>query len=412
MRRAATKHSAETAQRHSVLVETIAALETVKLLRAEGHLQAIWEGLTGVTSRTVERVRQLNSSLANLSSFIQQLVSVLIVLVGAYMFKDGLISMGAIVACVMLGSKAVAPLGQFAMVLARSQQSIASLAALNKIMEMESETSGSGSFISKPIDDTAIQFQGVTFAYPGSPHPVLSQFNLTIRPGEKVGIIGKIGSGKTTIGRLLTKLYEPSDGAVTIGGIDTRQYHPHEVRRVVGLLNQDTDLFHGTLRSNILMAAPRANDEQLMRAAKLAGADEFVRRHPAGYDMPVGERGQALSGGQRQSVALARLLVAEPRVLFLDEPSSAMDLASEKLLIEQLKGAVTREQTVIVSTHRYSMLELVDRLIVLNNGKVAADGPRDAVLEALRKQGQQQASNIFTKTDLTFSSRAGDVTLG
>jgi ATP-binding cassette, subfamily C, bacterial LapB len=389
LRRAANKHSAETAQRHSVLVETIAALETVKLLRAEGHLQAIWEGLTGVTSKTVERVRQLNSSLANFSSFVQQLVAVLIVVVGAYMFKDGLISMGAIVACVMLGSKAVAPLGQFAMVLARSQQSLASLAALNKIMAMESESQVARNFVSKPIDDTTLQFQNVHFAYPGSPNPVLAQFNLQIRPGEKVGIIGKIGSGKTTIGRLMTKLYEPSEGAVMIGGVDMRQYHPHEVRRVVGLLNQDTDLFHGTLRSNILMAAPRATDEQVIRAARLAGVDDFVRRHPAGYDMQVGERGQALSGGQRQSVALARLLIGEPQVLFLDEPSSAMDLASERLLIEQLKGAVTRNQTVIVSTHRYSMLELVDRLIVLNNGKVAADGPKDAVLNALRKQSQQ-----------------------
>ncbi len=390
LRRAANKHSAETAQRHSVLVESIAALETVKLLRAESHLQSIWEGLTGVTSKTVEHVRHLNSSLANFSSFVQQLVSVLIVLVGAYLFKDGLISMGAIVACVILGGKAVAPLGQFAMVLARSQQSLASLAALNKIMAMESESQAARSFLSKPIDNTTIQFNNVTFAYPGSPNPVLAQFNLVIRPGEKVGIVGKIGSGKTTIGRLLTKLYEPSEGAVMLGGTDIRQYHPLEVRRVVGLLNQDTDLFHGSVRSNILMAAPRATDEQMILAAKRAGVEDFVRRHPAGYEMPVGERGQALSGGQRQSVALARLLVSRPQVIFLDEPSSAMDLASERLLIDQLRGALTPEQTVIVSTHRYSMLELVDRLIVLNNGKVAADGPKNAVMEALRKQGQGQ----------------------
>ena len=184
--------------------------------------------------------------------------------------------MGAIVACVMLAGKAVAPLGQFAMVLARSQQSLSSLAALNNIMSMESELRDAKTFISKPIDDTTLQFQNVTFAYPNTTTAVLSGFNLTIKPGEKVGIIGKIGSGKTTIGRLLTKLYEPKEGAVLIGGVEMRQYHPHEIRRVVGLLGQDVELFHGSLRSNILMAAPRASDAQLVAAAKLAGVDESV----------------------------------------------------------------------------------------------------------------------------------------
>lgn len=396
LRRISKQHSAETAQRHSLLVESIAALETVKLIRAEGHLQNIWEGLTGLTAKTVEKVRQINSSLANFSSLVQQLVSVFSIMLGAYLFRDGLISTGAIVACVMLSSRAVSPLGQFAMVLARSQQSLSSLATLNKIMTMESETHSSQSFVSKPIDETTIQFQNVTFAYPGSPNPVLANFNLVIRPGEKVGIVGKIGSGKTTIGRLITKLFEPSEGAVLVGGVDTRQYHPHEVRRVIGLLSQETELFYGTLRSNILMAAPRATDEQIIKVCRMTGVDEFVKRHSSGYDMQVGERGQALSGGQRQSVALARMLIAEPKVMFLDEPSSAMDLQSERQLIDQLRKSMRPDQTVIVSTHRYSMLDLVDRLIVLNNGKVAADGPKEAVLDALRKQGQPQQP-IVTK---------------
>jgi ATP-binding cassette subfamily C protein LapB len=165
-----------------------------------------------------------------------------------------------------------------------------------------------------------------------------------------------------------------------------RQYHPHEIRRVIGLLGQDSELFHGTVRSNILMANPRATDEKLLNVCRLAGVDDFVRRHPKGFDMPVGERGQALSGGQRQSVALARLLINDPQVIFLDEPSSAMDLASERLLIEQLKRSLRADQTIIVSTHRYSMLDLVDRLIVLSNSKIAADGPKEQVLEALKKQ--------------------------
>ncbi len=395
LRKAANKHSAESSQRHAVLVETIAALETVKLVRAENHLLGVWEGLSALTAKTVEKVREINASLSHFASLVQQLVSILMVVAGAYLFKDGLISMGAIVACTMLAGKAVAPLGQFAMVLARLQQSLSSLQMLNTVMGLDNEQKSKGSFISTPIEKSDIQFQNVTFGYPSSPHAVLSGFNVNIKPGEKVGIIGKIGSGKTTIGRLLTKLYEPREGAVMIGGIDIRQYHPHEVRRVVGLLGQEVELFHGTLRSNIMLSAPRSTDAQLIAACKLAGLEEFVKRHPSGFDMQVGERGQALSGGQRQLVALARLFIAEPKILFLDEPSSAMDIQSERVLIDQLRRAMKPDQTVIVSTHRYSMLELVDRLIVLSNGRVAADGPKDAVLEALRNQagGTATASN-------------------
>ena len=386
LRRAAEQNSVETAQRHSLLVESISSLETVKTIRGESHLQRIWESLVGMTAQTVERVRQLNATLANMSSLIQQLVTVGVIVVGAYLFDEGNISTGAIIASVMLASRAVAPLGQFAIVLARSQQSLVSLRSINKIMAMEVERPFGKKFISEPITKCLIQFQNVVFAYPGSGTPAINGVNLTIRPGEKVGIIGKIGSGKTTVGRLMTKLYEPQEGAILIDGIDMRQYHPHEIRRVIGLLGQDSELFHGTVRSNILMANPRATDEKLLNVCRLAGVDDFVRRHPKGFDMPVGERGQALSGGQRQSVALARLLINDPQVIFLDEPSSAMDLASERLLIEQLKRSLRPDQTIIVSTHRYSMLDLVDRLIVLSNSKIAVDGPKEQVLEALKKQ--------------------------
>ncbi|HUR43173.1 MAG TPA: type I secretion system permease/ATPase [Aestuariivirga sp.] len=386
LRRAAEKNSTETAQRHSLLVESISSLETVKTIRGESHLQAIWESLVGMTARTVERVRQLNTTLANLSSLIQQLVTVAVLVVGAYLFDAGDISTGAIIASVMLASRAVAPLGQFAIVLARSQQSLVSLRSINKIMAMQIERPRGKKFISEPIANCLVQFQNVAFSYPGSGTPAINGINFTIRPGEKVGIIGKIGSGKTTIGRLMTKLYSPQEGAILVNGVDMRQYHPHEIRRVIGLLGQDSELFHGTVRSNILMANSRATDEKLLTACRLAGVDDFVRRHPKGYDMPVGEKGQALSGGQRQAIALARLLIGEPQMIFLDEPSSAIDMASEKVLIEHLKRSMRPDQTIIVSTHRYSMLDLVDRLIVLANGKIAADGPKEQVLEALKRQ--------------------------
>ena len=214
--------------------------------------------------------------------------------------------------------------------------------------------------------------------------------SFTINPGEKVGIIGKIGSGKTTIGRLLAALYEAQEGSVLIDNIDIRQFHPHEVRRAIGVVNQDSDLFFASLRDNIMMGKPNASDSEIVEAARMAGVEDFAMRHPAGYDMPVGERGNLLSGGQRQAVALSRVLLLNPKVIFLDEPSGSMDMASERVLIKNLKQALKPDQTIIVSTHRYSMLELVDRLIVLADGKLAADGPKDKVLEALKARLAEQ----------------------
>lgn len=386
LRKAARENTAETTQRHSLLVETIASLETIKSIRAESGLQRLWEHYVGASARTIERVRSLTSQLNHLTYSVQQMVSVGIVVVGAYLFKEGEVTTGAIIACVMLASRAVAPLGQFAMVLARLQQSMTSLKSLNAVMQMPSERPAGKAFLSSPLRDCLIEFQNVVFAYRDGAPPALDGFSLTVRPGERVGIIGKIGSGKTTIGRLLVKLYEPQQGAILVDGIDMRQLHPHDVRSKIGLLGQDAELLNGTVRSNILMGNQRASDGELVAAAEMAGVDEFVRRHPSGYDMLVGERGQALSGGQKQAVALARLLIGKPHVTFLDEPSSAMDMASERVLIQKLRNALKATQTVIISTHRYSMLDLVDRLVVIANGKVAADGPKAQILEALKKQ--------------------------
>ncbi len=382
--RAARETQSESAYRHSLLVETISSLETIKMLRAEGHLQNLWERLVGRTARTIERTRAITSLVSTLTMAIQQLVTVGIVAYGAYLFDQGEVSMGAIIASVILAGRAVAPFGQFATIVARSQHSVAALNNLNNIMRMESERPEGKPFISQPIENARIEFKSATFSYPQQANPALRDLNLVINPGEKVGIIGKIGSGKTTLGRLLAALYDVQQGAILIDAIDIRQFHPHQIRSAIGVVNQDADLFFGTLRSNLVMGNPAASDEQMVAAARLAGVDQFVATHPAGYDMQVGERGGLLSGGQKQSVALARMLLLKPRVLFLDEPSGSMDMASERLLIQNLRQCLTPDQTLIVSTHRYSMLEIVDRLIVLGDGKVIADGPKDQVLEALK----------------------------
>lgn len=378
----------ESAQRQALLVESISTVETIKSLQAEAYLLRKWREHSKNAANTSEKIKQLSASAANITQFIQQLVTVAIVVAGAYAFEAGDVTTGAIIASVMLSGRAVAPLGQIAMTLARLRQAMMSLRVLNTIMSQPEDVPDTIGFVNRRIRAGALTLRNVSFAYPGSDVPVLNGINLSIRPGERVGIIGRIGSGKTTLGRLIARLFLPSAGEVLIDGIDIRQYHPAEVRSAVGVVAQAGDLFSGTVKDNLLMARPDATDEEIIEAARASGVDEFVSRHPRGYDMNVGERGNNLSGGQKQAVAIARLLLTKPRIVFLDEPSGSMDLASERLLIRQLRSAFDSGTTIIISTHRYSMLELVDRLIVIDQGKIVADGPKDQVIQSMQKAGK------------------------
>ncbi|MGE0503588.1 MAG: type I secretion system permease/ATPase [Rhizobiaceae bacterium] len=375
----------ESGQRQALLVESIGSIETVKSLQAEAYLLRRWRELSKNAAHTSERIKQLSSAAANVTQFIQQLVTVAIIIAGAYAFAEGDISTGAIIATVMLANRAVAPLGQIAVTLARLRQALLSLRVLNSIMSQPEDLPVTTGFVNRAVASGAVTFRDVRFRYPGSEHDVIDGMSFAIRPGERVGLIGRIGSGKTTVGRLVGCLYPPTGGDVLVDGIDVRQYHPAEVRRAVAVVGQAGDLFSGTVKENLLMAKPGGTDEEILKAARLAGVDEFVSRHPRGYDMPVGERGGNLSGGQRQAVAIARLLMSRPKVVFLDEPSGSMDLATERRLIQQLGKAFEPGTTLIISTHRFSMLELVDRLIVIEQGKVAMDGPKAQVMAALQQ---------------------------
>lgn len=376
----------ESSMKQSLLVETISTIETVKSLKAERNLLRKWHELSKKAALTSEEIKQLSASAANWTQFVSQLVSVVIILAGAYEFSEGRMSSGAIIAAVMLSGRAVAPMGQIAMTLARLRQAMLSLRILNSIMTMPEDLPSATGFVNRDIERGGFTFQQADFVYPGSDQKVLNGLTFSVRPGERVGVIGRIGSGKTTIGRLLGALYPPSAGSLLIDGIDIRQYHPAVVRTAVAVASQSADLFSGSVKENLLMANPEASDADIIEVARRTGVDEFVSRHPRGYDMPVGERGSNLSGGQRQAVAIARLLLAKPKIIFLDEPSGAMDLASERRLISNLSTAFGPETTIIISTHRYSMLELVDRLIVLDGGRVIADGPKAAVIEELQKK--------------------------
>jgi ATP-binding cassette subfamily C protein LapB len=269
--------------------------------------------------------------------------------------------------------------------LTRARHAFSAMNTLNGLMAMPDERVSQRSFVNRPVEDGAVQIRNGVFYYPRVERRILDGVNLTIKPGEKIGIIGRVGSGKTTLGRIIAGLYTLTDGELLIDGVDVRQYHPHEVRKAVTIVSQDTDLFLGTIKENILIARPGASDADVVKACRLAGVDDFVAQHPMGYEMPVGERGRNLSTGQRQAVAIARAFLISPKILFLDEPSSAMDLATERIFLGRLQENMPKEQTLLIATHRFSMLALVDRLIVVENGRIAADGPKDQVLAALRQ---------------------------
>ncbi|MEM8837493.1 MAG: type I secretion system permease/ATPase [Pseudomonadota bacterium] len=376
----------ESAERQSLLVETISTMETVKTLMAERPLLDRWKELSKNASKTTLDLKQLSSGATNWTQYVQQMVAVLMVVFGVYEFAEGRLSAGAIIAVVMLSGRTVAPLSQIALTLAKVRQARLSLKIIDQIMAQPEDRPKSAGFVSRDISDGSLTFSKVGFRYPGTDQAVLNELSFAIKPGERVGIIGKIGSGKTTVGRLLSGLYQAEEGSVLIDGIDIRQYHPATVRSAVAFANQSTDLFSGTVKDKLKIGNPLASDADIVRVAGLTGVDDFASRHPRGFDMPVGERGTNLSGGQRQAVAIARLLLSDPKIVFLDEPSGAMDLASERHLMKTLAKAFDQDVTVVISTHRYSLLELVDRLIVLDRGRVVADGPKGQVLEALNTQ--------------------------
>ncbi|HLR78462.1 MAG TPA: ATP-binding cassette domain-containing protein, partial [Burkholderiaceae bacterium] len=276
------------------------------------------------------------------------------------------------------------PLGQVAGLMMQYQHARTSLASIDNYMQMPVERPEDRNFVPRPFLKGAIEFRDVSFTYPEASQPSLSNISFRLKAGEKVGIIGRIGSGKTTLHKLILGLYEPTEGKVLLDGVDIKQIDPADLRRTIGHVPQDPVLFYGTLKQNLLMAAPFATDAKMLHVARIAGIDELASTHPDGYDMMISERGDSLSGGQRQSVAVARALINDPAVLLLDEPSSNMDNQSESALRRRLKD-VTRDKTLVLVTHRTALLELVDRLIVMDRGRIVADGPKDQVVEALRQ---------------------------
>jgi ATP-binding cassette subfamily C protein LapB len=380
---------ADSSLQHSVLVESIGGIETLKAAGAEGQMLGRWRRYSSMSASTQEEMRRLTAIAINLASFSQQLISVGLLIGGFYRFNAGEMSMGAIIAIVMLAGRAMSPVGQFAFLITRAKQALTTMDSLQQMMETEDERSAAARTIVPEIRVGKIELKHVVFAYPGASTASLSDINLKIEPGERIGIIGRVASGKSTLGRVLCGLYQPVDGVMTIDGLDSRQYHPHQIRDSFRFVGQDAELFSGSVRDNLMLGAAGADDAQLVDAVTRSGADIFLSQDAAGFDLPVGERGSRLSGGQRALLVLARALVSPSRMLFLDEPTGAMDTQTETYFIEHLKNALGPGQTLVVSTHRHQMLSIVDRLIVIDGGRIFADGPRDKILGGLSKAAKE-----------------------
>lgn len=379
----AARSFADGQTKQAVLVETIAGLETIKVTGAARQMRARWEDAVAQQADHGVRSRAISQFALNATATTQQAAQVAIVFFGVFLIMDGTISMGAMIAGVILTGRALAPLAQVAQTLTRINSARMSYRALDDLMRAASERPQGKTWLSRGRLAGQISFDDVTFAYPDSGVDALRGVSFTITAGEKVAILGKIGSGKSTLARLIAGLYQPNAGAVLADGTDIRQIDPSDLRRNIGVMLQDIWLFSGSLRANIAIGATYPSDAAVLQAAKIAGVDDFAARHPQGYDMALAERGEGLSGGQRQSVALARALIDAPPILLLDEPTSAMDVQTEAGVIARLRSGLP-DTTLIVITHKPSLLELVDRVIVIDQGRVVLDGPKALLQQAGR----------------------------
>lgn len=369
--------------KHGMLVETIHGLETIKAIGADGAFRARYGALVGENAAYGQSSRMVSGLGINAATFIQQIASVVIVLSGMYLVADGALTVGGLIACVILSGRALAPVGQIANLLTRYHQASGALATLDGIMNKPVERPASRNFLHRPDIKGKITFDQVGFEYPGVKRAVLDKVSFTINPGERVAIIGRIGSGKSTTARLMMGLYEPTAGHILADDTDYQQIDPADLRRSLAYIAQDVVLFTGSVRDNIAASCPSASEEDILAAAKAAGVHEFVSRHPMGYDAPVGEHGEGLSGGQRQAIALARAMLIKPKVLICDEPTNAMDMQAEVAFKSYVENEI-EGKTFILITHKHTMLEMVDRLILLDQGRLIMDGPREEVVAALQ----------------------------
>lgn len=371
-----------TGKRNGVLVEALANLETIKAFNASGTLQWQWEEATGDIAGKNLKSRTRSSAISTLAAFLTQLGSVLVIVVGVYLIKDGTLTMGGLIAVNILSTRTIAPMTQAATLLTNYQQMKTGLQSLNDLMAKEEERPEGKRFIRRPKFKGDIEFKEVDFTYPEEIKKALRKVSFKIQSGERVGIIGQVGSGKSTVSKLLMGFFEAETGSVFIDGLDIKQIDPADLRQNFSYVPQEITLFSGTVRDNITLKLPNATDEEIVNAAKLGVVNELTDRHPLGMDLQVGERGFNISGGQRQAIAVARAFIQNSPIILLDEPTNAMDHNTEQKVIKNLKEATEGKTTVII-THKPSILTIVDRLIVMNDGMIVMDGPKEEIMAKL-----------------------------
>ncbi|MEZ9320474.1 MULTISPECIES: type I secretion system permease/ATPase [Vibrio] len=389
LRRTIEEGSRLASQKYANLIESLAGLETVKLFSAQSQFQFRWEEAVAHMANWNIKSRRITDSIQNTAGFVQQSTNVGMIIFGVYLIAEGELTMGGLIAATMLSGRAIGPLVQLSLLSTRYNQAKSSMTLIEQVMSMPDEQEEGKRYIHRPIIQGHIALDKVTFHYPDSPVASIRDLTLNISPGEKVAIIGRIGSGKTTLERLIMGLYKPTEGHVRIDETDMEQLHHVDVRRNIGCVPQDSNLFYGSVRDNITLGRPLVDDRDVMDAANRAGVTAFTQQDPAGLERQVGEGGALLSGGQRQSIAIARAFLGRPPVLLMDEPTSAMDNRSEMHIKHQLNQLLPSE-TLILITHKTSMLDIVDRVIVMEKGCIIADGPKAQVLSDL-KQGRVRA---------------------
>jgi ATP-binding cassette subfamily C protein LapB len=386
LRRSMNANMKHQADLQGLLVEAVEGLEDLKASGAQGRFLHRYEQATTAAAETALKSRSVSSWTNNFSMVAQQAVTMVMLVWGVYLIADKVVTAGALIGAVMFAGRAIAPLGSVVGLATRFQGARAAMGALDRLMALPVEREAGRNYVPHPNVTGRVALHDVGFAYPqignNAAPKVLKGVTLKFEPGERVAVLGRIGSGKSTILRLLAGLYQPTEGMVEVDGIDLRQLDPADFRAKVGFVSQEPRLFKGSLRENVLMGRPTADARQLAEVSRLTGLDRMVASHPMGWELPVGEMGCLLSGGQRQLVALARCLVTQPQILLMDEPTSSMDAQSELAFLRQLKEAAGH-CTLIMVTHRPAVLELVNRVTVIDAGRVVLDGPKPQVLAAL-----------------------------
>ena len=369
--------------KHTTLNETVAGLEIIKSVRAQNRMKTHWDKSINETVYHHEKSQFLSQIATFFTAFSSQFSNIAVVIGGVYLASNGEMTMGGIIAAMMLNGRVIAPVSQIVGMIIRYDRTMLSLKNIDEIMNMKVERENK-TYLSRPYLKGDIEFKDLNFSYKTQNFNALKDINIKINEGEKVAILGKIGSGKSTLVKLLQNLYVPTEGSVLVDQTDVRQIDPVDLRRAIGVVPQEPFLFMGSVKDNITIGEPFATDEEILRAAKIAGVHEFLSKHEAGYDLLVGERGEGLSGGEIQAITLARAIITNPQILILDEPTNSMDRQSEQAFIKKL-SEIIKDQTLILITHKTSILELVDRVIVLDNGKVIADGPKEQIFAQSKK---------------------------